>query len=42
MNLDAIEAAITAWGKSLDVMAQGESLWPSPGGTRSPRFKPST
>ena len=29
---DAIKAALTAWGKSLDTMAQDESLWPSPSG----------
>jgi site-specific recombinase XerD len=29
---EAIQAALNAWGKSLDKMAQDESLWPSPSG----------
>lgn len=30
--LDAINAGLMAWGKSLDTMAPAESLWPSPSG----------
>jgi site-specific recombinase XerD len=29
---EAIRAALNGWGKSLDTMAQDESLWPSPSG----------
>ncbi len=35
--LDAIEVALAAWGKSLDLLHEGESIWPTPDAGRSAR-----
>ena len=35
--LDAIEIALAAWGTSLDVLHEGESIWPTPDAGRDAR-----